>query len=392
MTWRRVPPVYSPVDASSIAHAALAAAGISAGSRQALSSALAQHYRATTALLTDSGTSALVLAIRTVAREGAVVAMPAYGCVDLIAAAIRARVRVALYDVDPDTLSPRIDSVRAALARGASALLVTPLYGYPPDMRALARVAADHGVPLIEDAAQAAGGTLDGTPLGAFGDVSVVSFGRGKGTTTGTGGALLARNRTDARAVAAVARARRGVDAVGALMGQWLLGRPELYALPASIPWLRLGEMVYREAGDPRGMSAAAAGALFRALALDADELRVRRRNAARLADAATNAGVDTVRPLSGAEPGYLRFVVLTTCHSIPRLGAMRPYPVTLDEHPASRDVLVGADADLDGARFLRDTLLTLPTHSRLAVRDVQELVAMLRSFTAREQPVSQPA
>ena len=59
-------------------------------------------------------------------------------------------------------------------------------------MTAIAEIAERHGLAVVEDAAQGLGATWRGRPLGSFGDVSVLSFGRGKGWTGGVGGALLA--------------------------------------------------------------------------------------------------------------------------------------------------------------------------------------------------------
>ena len=60
---------------------------------------------------------------------------------------------------------------------------------YPRLLRALAAMGGD--ADAAEDAAQEAGATLHGRRLGSFGDLSVLSFGRGKGVTGGGGGALL---------------------------------------------------------------------------------------------------------------------------------------------------------------------------------------------------------
>lgn len=89
------------------------------------------------------------------------------------------------------TLCPK-DVERALIADPAiSAVIAIDLYGQPCDWPELARVCAAAKVHLIEDAAQALGGTLDGRPLGAFGVFSIVSFGHSKILDVGEGGALL---------------------------------------------------------------------------------------------------------------------------------------------------------------------------------------------------------
>lgn len=387
MSWRRVPPVFSPIEPRAVAGAAAAALGLRTPSRETIERELRSRFEAREIVLTDSGTSALVLALEATVTPGSIVAMPGYACIDLIAAAIRARVKVALYDVDPETLSPDLDSVRGVLASGAQALLIAPLYGYPVDMTSLEATATAHGVPLIEDAAQAAGATLSGKRVGAFGETSVLSFGRGKGTTGGSGGALLLRGR-DWSATADAMRAklrerRRGVKDTVALAAQWMFARPSLYAIPSAVPMLKLGEMVYHPAGEPRALSAAASAVVPAALAIDAAEVRARRARAEGLMTACAESGRFTpIRPLDGARPGYLRLAIRDlTGHADPdpQGGVIRGYPITLDEHAETRRIL-HRDTRLIGARELRDRLFTIPTHTRVGPADDARLRAWVAS------------
>ena len=393
MIGRWVPPVHSPVSAGSLFAGAAAAAGIGGALLTELHARLGALFSARDVLLTDSGTSALVLALRAVAKRGAAVAFPAYACIDLTAAATRAGVMMRLYDLDPATMSPDLSSLRDACARGVHAVVLAPLYGYPVDHRGASEVARAHGVPVVEDAAQAAGAELEGARVGSFGDVSVLSFGRGKGTTTGSGGALLVRNPAFGDAVAATnARSpRRGLRPLFALAAQWVLARPSLFAIPASIPALRLGETVYHEAGEPRAISAAGARMLGGALAADRAEVRHRRERAAQLARAAERSDrFAAIVPVSGAMPGYLRFAVRDaagTAAPAPRAGVLRAYPMTLDEHPRTKPLLLPGESAGAGARLLRDQLFTLPTHSRASDADTRALVQWLTAGTGARAP-----
>ncbi|HEX4683519.1 MAG TPA: DegT/DnrJ/EryC1/StrS family aminotransferase, partial [Gemmatimonadaceae bacterium] len=153
--------------------------------------ALCRAFGAAECVATDSGTSALVLALRLAVGNGGVVALPGYGCIDFASAVRYAGVKVRLYDVDPVTMSPDMDSVARVLHRGVAAIVVAHFYGYPADVAGVRELAGGFGVTVIEDAAQAAGANLDGNRLGSLGDLSVLSFGRGKGLFGGNGGALL---------------------------------------------------------------------------------------------------------------------------------------------------------------------------------------------------------
>lgn len=383
MTWRREPPVLSPVSARAIAAGVVATLGIRRGDHDRAASALRAEFGLDDVLLTDSGTSALVLAMRRAAKGGTV-ALPAYGCPDLAAAAVRAAVRVRLYDLDPATMSPDLDSVRATLARGVDAIVVAHFYGYPADLHGVRECAEEHGVAVIEDAAQGASGTLLGARLGSIGDAVVLSFGRGKGMTAGSGGALLTRGMTSANADYGVNAARTTGREVATLCAQWALARPSLYSVPASIPMLKLGESVYHSAPEPRAMTTTAAAMLPDAIAMERVESAMRRANAVTILERIGPRAIFTpLRPIPGAIPGYLRFVVIDAsgrARPSVNLGALRSYPKTLDEHPRLAPMLAPRERAGRGATHLRDHAYTLPTHSRVSNAAVERVVRWLRT------------
>jgi perosamine synthetase len=386
MSWRQVPPVVSSVSPAALALGLATACGLRESQRAAVVATLKKRDDAGDVLLTDSGTSALVLALRALVPSGGTVAYPSYGCIDLTSAALGADVRVRLYDLDPKTLSPDLDSVRKALARGVDAIVVAHLFGYPADVSAVQAIAAEYGVRVIEDAAQAAGGRLAGRRLGSLADISILSFGRGKGTTSGGGGALLVRTPA---LVQWVHEARQRIPAanlggreIPSLAAQWLLARPHLYRLPASIPALRLGEMVFREPTAPRAMSAVATTLLHDALQREDHETEQRQRLAAnvlaRLPRASPLAPIDSIEH---GEPGYLRLAMIDSLGRVnpePALGAVRGYPLTLEQHQQLQPMLASGEHAGKSAAHLRDRLITLPTHSRVGRRHVARIMAWL--------------
>ena len=385
MIRRRQLPVSSPIAAASLAAAVWPAAVRRAQRVLDAASLVRETFGTPQVALTDSGTSALVLALRIAVGSRGVVAMPAYACVDLAAAARFARVRVHVYDIDPHTLGPDLDSVSAALHSGARAVVVAHLYGFPADVPAVRALAAAHGATVIEDAAQAAGGSLGGRPLGTFGGMSVLSFGRGKGTTGGHGGALLVHDAVHDAAftneLAALGKPRRGWNDLFAATAQWAFGRPSVYGIPAAIPSLRLGETVYRPAHAPRSLSAAAGALVTRAMRAAPAEVTIRQRNAAALAIAAEEGGdIEAIRTIPGAVSGMLRFPITDSGARVerPDLGIVRGYPRTLREEPEAQRCLEPGP-DLPGADELRHALFTLPTHSRVTRRDLEAMIDWLR-------------
>lgn len=385
---RRQLPAYSPITLGSVLDGALAAFGSRRvqARREALVAHLEQRFRATGVLLSDSGTTALRLAIAgaTRSRPGLGVAMPAYCCYDVATAADGADVPVVLYDLDPLTLGPRAESLQRALECGVAAVVVAHLYGQPVDVEAVQHAAEAAGALVIEDAAQGIGAALRGVPLGAFGSVSVLSLGRGKGWTGGSGGILLAHDERGRAIVAAAARglaaSPAGLTDVVRLAAQLVLGQPALYGLPAALPFLRLGETIYRPPHEPRCLSRASLGAASRTLVLAEQENEVRRANGVRL-DAVVRASgaVRAVEPLEGASPGYLRLPVLvrserTITGFAQRLGIAPGYPRALCDLAGFRARVVNRDDDFSGARELAGRLVTLPTHGRLSEGDLGEL------------------
>lgn len=290
--------------------------------------------------------------------------------------------KVRLYDLDPATLSPDLDSLRNTIERGVDAIVVAHLYGYPAEMSSVQRLARDYGIPVIEDAAQGAGGTLHDVPLGGIGDVSVLSFGRGKGATTGSGGAVLVRTPSLVEWMRRVrndlGEARRGAHELGALGAQWVFSHPMLYRIPASIPALKLGQMVYRPPRQPRRMPAAATVMLPAVLGYNDREVQARRVRANDLLSRVNGSRrVNPVRPVGGGAPGYLRLALadVTGClAACPSLGVIRGYPLTLEEHEQLRPMLADREKAGAGSVLLRDRLFTLPTHSRVTSRDLATL------------------
>jgi dTDP-4-amino-4,6-dideoxygalactose transaminase len=289
---------------------------------------------------------------------------------------------VRLYDLDPNTLSPDLESVKKAIDRGVNAIVVAHLYGYPADVGAVQELAGQHGIPVIEDSAQGAGGTLRGKRLGGIGDISILSFGRGKGATTGSGGAILVRRPALGAWVRQIRNelgaGRRGAQEIGALAAQWLLSHPLLYRLPASIPALKLGEMVYHPPKQPRAMPTAAAAMLCSVLRMDDSEIETRRARAKSLLSRINGSGrIVPIRPVSGGDSGFLRLAATDMIGDLAAsapLGVLRGYPLTLDQHEQLKPMLASRESAGKGSVLLRERLFTLPTHSRVASRDQARL------------------
>jgi hypothetical protein len=382
---RRQLAVASPIDPARVLGAFAASMGSSARHLTQASDLIDRTFKPRRTCWTDSGTSALVLALRMLVPTGGRVGLPAFACVDLVAAARRAGVRVRLYDVDPDTLGPSLSSVESMVRRGVDAVVIAHLYGYPADVPGVRRVLENTGIPIIEDAAQGAGASLGGRLVGSLGDVTVLSFGRGKGLCAGGGGALLGFSaRFDAAFDSlALPYSGRGWSGLAKTIVQWGLGRPAAYAIPSMLPWLHLGEMVYHPAAEPRAISSGSVALLPSAMEQQPRALAARRQRATELDAIASGAPrFGRVVPIATAEPGYLRYAVRDLGASrspAPRLGVLRSYPHTLGEEPELAPVLEQGESAAPGASDLRRTLLTLPSHHFVTRQDMSALADWIR-------------
>jgi dTDP-4-amino-4,6-dideoxygalactose transaminase len=82
-----------------------------------------------------------------------------------------------LIDVEQDSAQMSVDHLTATLSNNnIRAVVVTHLYGLMADIASLSRIAAENGVLLIEDCAQAIGATINGHEAGSWGDAATFSF------------------------------------------------------------------------------------------------------------------------------------------------------------------------------------------------------------------------
>jgi len=384
-------PAYSPVRARDVASAAFGMQRSADSARRDLEALLKQRYFAEHVVLVDSGTHALQLAIELALRgqpAQAPVALPAYSCFDMATAAIGANARVMLYDLDPATLAPDIDSLTEVLRTGARVVVVAPLYGIPIDSDRVSELVARFDATLIEDAAQGQGATWRGRPLGAHAAISIISFGRGKGWTGGQGGALLLRDSvstqglheflSDARHPAVAGDSLRNTLI---LTAQWLFGRPSVYGVPRGFPALGLGETRYHAPTSCKELPDSAARAIMSSASEADAEAVVRRSRAAellaRLPDTITR-----IRVPEGGVAGYLRVPIVlrggmrafASADRMLSLGVASGYPITLAELDPLKPFVVHRQT-CEGAASLVARLVTLPAHSRVGPDDVDGIL-----------------
>ena len=144
-----------------------------------------------------NGLDALILALRALdIGAGDEVIMPStYVATWLAVTAVGARP----VPVEPDLATHNIDPARiaAAISPATRALLPVHLYGQPADLDPILTIARQHGLTVIEDAAQAHGARYKGQRIGAHGDVVCWSFYPGKNLGAQGDGGAVTTNRAD---------------------------------------------------------------------------------------------------------------------------------------------------------------------------------------------------
>ncbi|WP_052573582.1 DegT/DnrJ/EryC1/StrS aminotransferase family protein [Haloferula sp. BvORR071] len=106
--------------------------------------------------------------------------------------------RPVFVDIEPFTRNINLERAEAAITPATKAIMPVDLAGFPVDRGHLARIAAKHGLRVIEDAAQSLGSNWEGKLIGSTGDLVSFSFHPNKNVTSIEGGCLVMNNEAEA--------------------------------------------------------------------------------------------------------------------------------------------------------------------------------------------------
>src|SRR5262249_24150575 len=143
------------------------------------------------ALAVTSGTGALLVGLAALGiGPGDEAIVPTYTWVATINSAVTLGGVPVFVDIDESlTMDPR--AVEAAITDATVAIVPVHMRGAAADIAPIVAVADRHGLPILEDAAQAVGGRYRGRRLGTFGKIGAFSLQYHKTITTGEGGMLV---------------------------------------------------------------------------------------------------------------------------------------------------------------------------------------------------------
>lgn len=143
------------------------------------------------ALLCTSGTTALKIALRAMGvKAGDEVIVPAYTFIGSATAVLDLDAKIIYADIDPDTYTIDVDDVKDKISEKTKVIMPVHFAGRPADMDAVKEFSEEHGLLILEDAAQAHGAEWRNRRVGSIGDAGAFSFQSSKNITAGEGGAV----------------------------------------------------------------------------------------------------------------------------------------------------------------------------------------------------------
>ncbi len=140
------------------------------------------------ALACANGTCALQLAYGALFEPGDEVLCPAWTFIATASILVAAGAKIVWVDGDPTTYCIDMEDAKRKVTDKTVGIACTHLYGNPVDIDGIERLAAEHSLSIVYDAAQAHMATYRGKGLGAFGDAVTYSFYPTKNMTCGEGG------------------------------------------------------------------------------------------------------------------------------------------------------------------------------------------------------------
>lgn len=212
--------------------------------------AFAQYCGAGHAVGVANGTDALALALSALGiGPGDEVVTSAYSFIATAQAIARTGAQPVFVDIDSATYNLDPTLVERALTPRTKAILVVHLFGRCAPMRELTSIARRHGLPLVEDAAQAHGASIDGQRVGSFGVTGCFSFYPTKNLgALGDGGAVVTNDAELARRIRDLAHHdRRGAGDFGSLGTNSRLDALQAAALTVKLAYLDEGNRRRRD-------------------------------------------------------------------------------------------------------------------------------------------------
>ena len=350
------------------------------------SSNQAQFYASGTAALA----AAVVAAMKVKSFESAEVILPAYGCPDLVCAVEFAGAKPVLVDIEADRPWLDLTQLVLAITENTAAIVAVNLFGINERWSQLRELAERNDIVLIEDSAQYFPGGEERQDW--QGDLVVLSFGRGKPVSLLGGGAVLTKK-------AFMFEQLPKPQSITAGFSQRLLfglktrlynamTSPLLYWLPQMMPFLHLGETHYYVLPDIKAMDQIRANLLASNISCYQADAKAPGRCKKISVMLNSIAGVIDLPQVCDMKVNrrLLRYPFLVESVERDRmyrklhhagLGASRMYPASLPEIDGLNHIF-DKKYNFPNAQDFASRLITLPTHSSVADKDIDRMKTLL--------------
>ncbi len=177
-----------------------------------------------------TGTTAIRIALQALGiRQGDEVIAPAYTFIGTVSPIMDLNAIPVFVDVDPKTYNIDPKAIEAAITSRTVGIVPVHFAGLPANMDAIMEIAAQHGLWVMEDAAQAWGAQWDGVGVGHIGGAGIFSFQSSKNITAGEGGIIVTDDDETAEAARSYMNCGRSSD--GLWYGHYRVGGN--YRMPA---------------------------------------------------------------------------------------------------------------------------------------------------------------
>ena len=151
-----------------------------------------KRFKVKYSLATNSGTSALNLALRSFNfTKGKTVMVNNMTFAASATCILNNNLKPLFIDCEPNNLSFDLEDAKKKITKNVVAIVVVHYGGHPANIRKIIKFANKYKLKIIEDCAHSQGGSVHGKILGTWGDIGCFSFEEKKGMTTGDGGMIV---------------------------------------------------------------------------------------------------------------------------------------------------------------------------------------------------------
>lgn len=387
---RTIPPAAAPVDINDLFHGI---AGLFNGGLylKRLEREVSDYFNVKHVFLVSSGKAALTVilnALKLLLPEKDQVLVPAYTCFSVPSAIVKAGLKVALCDIDPKTFDFNLRLLKGAINKRTLCVIPNHLFGIPANVKEITNICRDKGIIVIEDAAQAMGGEINGKKIGTIGDIGFFSLGRGKNITCGSGGIIITNSDRIAEAIKdscsklEYPAIKEGIKDLLQVITMNIFIRPSFYWFPSGLPHLKLGETIFYKDFPIKRLSGMKAGLLW------GWQDRLEFLNNIRRKTARFLSGCLGLQDIYNNSIPYLRLPFITNNKEIrdriysssrkKGLGVSLMYPTPINEIAELKGQF--NSMVFPAAKMVSERLLTIPTHQFLRERDKKDICRLFSS------------